>query len=109
MTYRLLDDCKVIFDGPAQDIQRAIVRQNGNRVTISVPDVSTITLSDGTEVSEENGRTRQIDVIDEVEVKSGKRGELIVTGTSRQLLEAGPEAQAAVSFKVIPGPNCKSC
>ena len=113
--FLLIDDCKIVFDGPAPDLEYALYRQNGGTATISVQEVveKTVTLSDGNEAVETffTGRAMQIDRITEITVSPGRKdGEMVISGFSDQARKAGLEDEAtAVSFRVIPGPRCSTC
>ena len=113
MTFRLIDDCTIHFDsGPP--IEHAVYRENGNVCTVSRPEVLThvVTLSDGSEHEEtrNTGRSIQVDRFIEIEVKPGAGGDLLVTGTSEEAKGLRlPEDRQIVTFRVTPGPRCRSC
>lgn len=114
MTFRLIDDCRIEFQGDWPTIEKGLIRRNGDRVTINVWETfdAVLTLTDGTEVSETQytGKTVQVDALDGVEEKLGKRGEITFTGFSQQAKENGkPEEEQVTTIKVTPGPNCTSC
>ena len=113
MTFRLIDDCTVTFDDGAQ-YEHAVYRQNGDSCTVSEPETitRTLTLSDGstTEETYHTGRSLQVDRFTEIEVKTADDNQLVVTGTSWHAKELRlPEERQSVTFRVKPGPGCRSC
>lgn len=114
ISYRLFDDCQIIFEGDAADLPEAVYRQNGGIATISVPEIvtRTLTLTDGSEAEEDvrTGRAVQVDRLTDVEIRPGRGNEWVVTGVSDQLKEMRlPEEQQSVTFRLIPGERCRSC
>lgn len=113
MTYRLIDDCTILFEsGPP--IEHGVYRENGDACTVSKPEMVTtvVTLSDGSEQEEtrHTHRSLQVDRFTEIEVRPGKDGDWVVTGTSQEAKDLRlPEDRQVITFRVVPGPGCRSC
>lgn len=113
MTFRLIDDATINFEG--YQIEHGVYRQNGDTCTLSEPErvITTVTLDDGREVEELRltGRSKQVDQLREIEVKAGRKdGQIVVTGTSVEAINAGlPPDELMVTVIVTPGPGCQNC